>query len=190
VGVIDMTYSRRRILQGAAGAAGLTFLPGARRAAAQDVTVKYWNTVYQLEDPNDKTKKPEDFYISKAIARFESANPGVKVDMQTLPSDADMFIKYRTASVAANGPDVMTMWSGSYMLGLQDFLEPLNPYFSTEERSRIAGWEATSADFRADSDQIYGVPASSDGTTCIFYHKEIFDKAGVDPEGTWRASSD
>ena len=52
-----------------------------------------------------------------------------------------------------------------------------------EERARITGWEATSADFRADSDQIYGVPAGSDGTTCFFYNKELLAKAGVDPEG-------
>ena len=47
-----------------------------------------------------------------------------------------------------------------------------------------------SADFKADSDQIFGVPASSDGTTCVFYNKELLDKAGVDPEGDWRASFD
>ena len=189
--MIDTTSSRRRILQGAAGAVGLALLPGARRAAAQDVTVKFWNGgIYPLSDPNDKAKKPEDFYISKAIARFEAANPGVTVAMEQLPGGPDMFIKYRTASVAQNGPDVMAMWSGSYMLALQDFLELLNPYFSTEERSRITGWEATSADFRADSDQIYGVPAGSDGTTCIFYNKEIFAKASIEEDGPWRNSFD
>ena len=87
-------------------------------AAAQDLTLTYWNTTYPLQDPNDKTKKPEDFYISKAIARFEAANPGITVQMEDVPSGNDMFIKYRTASVAQNGPDVMGMWSGSYMLGL------------------------------------------------------------------------
>jgi raffinose/stachyose/melibiose transport system substrate-binding protein len=189
--MIDTTSSRRRLLQGAAGAVGLALLPTARPAAAQDATVKFWNGgLYPLSDPNDKAKKPEDFYISKAIARFEDANSGVTVAMEDLPGGTDMFIKYRTASVAQNGPDVMGLWSGSYMLALQDFLEPLNPYFSTEERSRITGWEATSADFRADSEQIYGVPAGSDGTTCIFYNKEIFAKAGVEEDGPWRNSFD
>ena len=102
----------------------------------------------------------------------------------------EQFIKYRTASVAKNGPDTMVMWSGSYMLGVKDFLEPLNDAFTPEERARITGWEATSADFKVDSDQIYGVPAGSDGTTCIFYNKELLEKAGVDPEGDWRTSFD
>jgi raffinose/stachyose/melibiose transport system substrate-binding protein len=186
----DTTLSRRKVLQVGAAAAGLTLLPGTRRAAAQDVTLRFWNTRFPLTDPNDKTKKPEDFYISKAIARFEAATPGIEVEMEAVPDNNDMFVKYRTASVAKQGPDVMGMWSGSYMLGLKDFLEPLNAYFSTDERKRITGWAATSADFKEDSDQIYGVPAGSDGTTCIFYNKDMFDKAGVDPAGSWRASFD
>jgi raffinose/stachyose/melibiose transport system substrate-binding protein len=76
------------------------------------------------------------------------------------------------------------------MLGVVDFLEPLNEYFTAEERERITGWEATSADFRADSDQIYGVPAGSDGTSCFYYNTELLANAGVDPEASWPASFD
>jgi ABC-type glycerol-3-phosphate transport system substrate-binding protein len=76
------------------------------------------------------------------------------------------------------------------MLGVQDFLEPLNEYFTPEERERITGWEATSADFRADSDQIYGVPAGSDGTSCFYYNRELLATAGIDPEASWPASFD
>jgi raffinose/stachyose/melibiose transport system substrate-binding protein len=189
--VFDSALSRRKALQ-LGTATGLALLSGSRRAAAQEKTVTYWNIsgIYEVEDPNDKTKKPEDFYIYQAIARFEAANPGVKIQMEALPGDTSSFTKYRTASVAANGPDIMTIWSGSYMLAMQDFLELLTPYFTMDERSRILGWEATSTDFKADSDQVYGVPASSDGTSCIFYNNELFDKAGVEPEGDWRSSAD
>ena len=189
--MFDTTLSRRKAMQLGA-ATGLALLPGSRRAAAQEKTVTYWNIsgIYEVEDPNDKTKKPEDFYIYQAIARFEAANPGLKVQMEALPGDTSSFTKYRTASVAANGPDIMTMWSGSYMLAHKDFLELLTPFFTAEERARILGWEATSADFKVDSDEIYGVPASSDGTSCIFYNKELLDKAGVDPDGDWRSSVD
>jgi raffinose/stachyose/melibiose transport system substrate-binding protein len=117
----------------------LTLLPGTRHAAAQDATITFWNTTFPMEDPIDKAKWPEDFYISQAIARFQEANPGVTVQMETIPGGSDMFTKYRTASVAQNGPDVMGMWSGSYMLSVQDFLEPLNEYFTPEERERITG---------------------------------------------------
>jgi raffinose/stachyose/melibiose transport system substrate-binding protein len=190
--MLDTTLTRRKALQLGAATAGLTVLPRARRAAAQETTITFWNIagLYDVEDPTNKTKKPEDFYIAKAIGRFEAANPGIKIAMETLPGTADMFTKYRTASVAKNGPDVMGMWSGSYMLGQKDFLEPLAPYFTAEERARINGWQATSADFKADSDQIFGVPASSDGQTCVYYNKELLDKAGIEPDGDWRASFD
>jgi ABC-type glycerol-3-phosphate transport system substrate-binding protein len=191
--------TRRGVLQiGAATAAaaaggtagGFAWLPAPRRAAAQDATVRFWNTGYPTDDPNDRTRKLEDFYIYQAVARFQEANPGVTVEIETIPGDGTMFTKYRTASVAANGPDVMGMWSGSYMLGLMDFLEPLGPYFTAEERARITGWEAVAADFQPDSQDIYGVPAGSDGTSCIYCNLEMLEAAGVDPEGDWRASFD
>ncbi len=188
--MIDATLNRRKALQLGAATAGLTLLPGTRRAAAQDATITFWNTTFPMEDPIEKAKRPEDFYISQAIARFQEANPGVVVEMETIPDGTESFTKFRTASVARNGPDVMGMWSGSYMLGVQDFLEPLNEYFTPEERERITGWEATSADFRADSDQTYGVPAGSDGTSCFYYNMELLTNAGVDPEASWPASFD
>jgi raffinose/stachyose/melibiose transport system substrate-binding protein len=82
------------------------------------------------------------------------------------------------------------MWSGSYMLGVRDFLEPMAPYFTSDERARITGWEAVAADFRADSDEIYGVPAGSDGTSCIYCNLEMLAAAGVEPDGAWRNSFD
>lgn len=179
-----MEISRRDILRLSA-AAGTALVPSVRRAGAANVNLTFWNTTYPTEDPNDKTKKLEDFYIYKALKRFEASHPGISVAIENIPSDASMFTKYRTASVAKNGPDVMGLWSGTYMLSLKDFLEPLASYFSPEERARITGWEAVAADFRPDSGQIYGVPAGSDGTTCIFYNKEIFAKAGIDPEQKW-----
>ena len=67
--MLDTTLSRRKALQVGAVTAGLTLLP-AWRASAQDKTITFWNLagIYDLDDPNDKTKKPEDFYISKAMA--------------------------------------------------------------------------------------------------------------------------
>ena len=187
--------SRRRVVKlgaatAGAAATGLAWLPSAEHAAAQDATVRFWNVTFPTEDPNDKTKRLEDFYIYQAIARFQEQNPGIAVEIETLPGDASMFTKYRTASVAANGPDVMGMWSGSYMLGLKDFLEPMASYFTPEERQRITGWEAVAADFQPDSEEIYGVPAGSDGTTCLFYNRELLEAAGVDPDGPWRSSFD
>ncbi|MCA9862285.1 MAG: hypothetical protein KC432_04665 [Thermomicrobiales bacterium] len=61
--MVETTISRRKALQVGAAAAGLTLLPGTRRARAQAKTVTFWNIsgIYDVEDPMNKAKKPEDF---------------------------------------------------------------------------------------------------------------------------------
>lgn len=184
--------TRRGVIQigAAATASGLGLglglaSPQYRFAYAEGAKLTFWNPgIFPTEDPNDKTKKVDDFYIYQAAKRFGEAN-GCEVAIENAPNDPGMFGKYRTASMAKNGPDVMVMWSGTYMLSVKEFLEPLGSVFSPEERARITGWEAVTPDFSADSADIYGCPAASDGTTCIFYNKELFAKAGVDTEAGW-----
>lgn len=144
--------------------------------------IVFWNSTYQTSDDNDKAKRKEDFYISKAIKRFEEANPGLTVDMQIVPGTPDMFTKYRVASTAKNGPDVMTLWSGNYMLQFKKYLEPLDSYFSEQERARLRGWSAVTDGFKEGQGKIYGVPNSSDGISSLVYNKQLLNKAGVDLE--------
>ncbi|MFM9106937.1 MAG: extracellular solute-binding protein, partial [Chloroflexota bacterium] len=183
--MIHRPITRRAALHlGAAASLGLA-VPNYRFALAENAKLTFWNPgIFPTEDPNDKTKKLDDFYIFQAAKRFGDAN-GCEVVIENAPNDPGMFGKYRTASMAKNGPDVMVMWSGSYMLSVKEFLEPLGEAFSPEERARITGWEAVTPEFTADSKDIYGCPAASDGTTCIFYNKELFSKAGVDTEDGW-----
>ena len=110
--MIDTKLNRRQAMQLGA-AAGLTHLPGRRRAAAQGTTITFWNSTFPTVDPNDKGKKLEDFYVYKAVSRFQEANPGITVAIENIQDGPDQFTKYRTSSVAKNGPDVMGIWSGS-----------------------------------------------------------------------------
>jgi raffinose/stachyose/melibiose transport system substrate-binding protein len=183
--------SRRTVIQAGPAAAGLALLPTASRAAAQDeVVVTFWNSTLPVEDANDLTKPLEDFYVYQAIARFEEANPGTKVEIETFPGGEDLFTKYRTASVARNGPSVMGTWSGTYMLQFMEFLEPMGPHFTADERAQLTGWEAVTPDFDAASPDIYGVPAGQDGVTAIFYNKRLLADAGLDPEQDWPTDID
>lgn len=58
----ETTLSRRKALQIGAAAAGVTLLPGTRRASAQETTVTFWNSTFSVEDASDKTRPLEDFY--------------------------------------------------------------------------------------------------------------------------------
>ena len=179
--------SRRDVLRwSGAAAAGAVTAPALKHANAQDqVTLSFWSGTYTFQDPNDKTKDKSEFYIYQAIDRFQQANPTIKVELENLASDPSMFVKYRTASVAQNGPDISSMWSGTYFLALSDFIEPLANYFTAEEKARITGWEAVVKDFDPANPEIYGVPSGSDGTVCFFYNKQLMTAAGVDTETAW-----
>jgi len=144
------------------------------------IDLVFWNSGFATIDENNKAKKKEDFYISQAVARYQELHPNVRIDVQDVPSGDELFAKFQTASIAKNGPDLTVLWSGSYMLRFKPFLEPMDPYFTAEERARIVGWSATTEDFTNDG-KAYGVPFGTDGTFLLAYNKKIFADAGVDP---------
>jgi raffinose/stachyose/melibiose transport system substrate-binding protein len=152
------------------------------KASVKNMKLVLWNTAYPTIDENDKTKKKEDFYIFQAIKRFESVHPGVNVEVQDVPAGDELFTKFQTASVAKNGPDLTVFWSGNYMMRFKQFLEPMNNYFSAEEKDRIVGWDAATEGFQKDGGTIYGVPFGTDGTFGLYYNKKILQQAGIDPE--------
>lgn len=186
-------WDRRKFVQAGTLTAGVTLFPAITRVGAQDnVEITFWNSTLPVEDPSDKTKALEDFYVYQAIARFQEANPSISVKLETFPGGPDLFTKYRTASVAKNGPCVMGMWSGTYMLSLKDFLEPVGTYFTEDERALLTGWEAVNENFdpNAPAEELYGVPAGSDGVTCLFYNKALLAEAGINPEEQWVTNVD
>ncbi|MCD9020330.1 ABC transporter substrate-binding protein [Cohnella silvisoli] len=149
----------------------------------QDKKIKlvFWNTSYPTIDENDKTKKKEEFYIYKAIKRYEEAHPGVTIDIQDIPDGTNAMTKFQTAGIANNGPDITNLWSGNYTLDLKQFIQPLNEYLDQKVIDGMTGWSSVTENF-ADKGTIYGIPDGSDGTIGILYNKKLFADAGVDPE--------
>jgi raffinose/stachyose/melibiose transport system substrate-binding protein len=76
------------------------------------------------------------------------------------------------------------------MLQFQEFLEPMGPHYTAEERAVLTGWEAVNATFDPESPDIYGVPAGSDGVTVVFYNGPLLANAGVDPTTAWPTNID
>jgi raffinose/stachyose/melibiose transport system substrate-binding protein len=157
-------------------------------ASAGTGPITFWSG-YSTTDANDKAKKPADFWISKSIQRFTDKT-GIQVKVDSLPGDATMFTKIRTASIGGKGPDVANVWSGSYMLSIADFLEPTRQYFDDAEYAGLSGWPAVTEGFDpSQSDKILGVPNGSDGAMVLLLNKKILADAGVDPT-TWPVDFD
>jgi multiple sugar transport system permease protein len=138
----------------------------------------------------------EDAIVEESLARFEAANPGVRV-RRINPGDAGSFYtKLQTMMASGEPPDVFYMGFerlGSFAkLGLLASLEP----FLEAEKSQAdaldldAFYPQTVKAFRFDGARVgtgplYGIP--KDFTTVGFYiNKDLFAKAGVPlPKDGW-----
>ena len=64
--------TRRAVVQAATMAPGVFLFPAISGVAAQDaIEITFWNSTLPAEDPNDLTKPLEDFYVFRAIERFQ-----------------------------------------------------------------------------------------------------------------------
>lgn len=125
----------------------------------------------------------EEWYIYKAIARFEEKNPGITVELTYQPGEKSIEM-LTAAAMAKEGPDVISAWGGHYILGVKDSLLVLNDYFTPEEIAVVQGWEN-----HAVGDKYYGTPIIT-SSTGIFYNKSIFEDAGIDPEKDYDGTYD
>src|SRR5688500_7316735 len=150
----------------------------ATQVAAQETTTITWFTFTAVPDHEDT--------LDAMIAAFESANPDIKIEVQTA-AYADYFTELQTRIAGGDAPD-------AFELNYENFVS----YASRgvlADLSTFAGEEAGFADrfyprayeaFQMDGVQ-YGLPTSFSDVV-LFYNKDLFDAAGVaypTAEWTW-----
>jgi multiple sugar transport system substrate-binding protein len=113
-------------------------------------------------------------YIDKAKADFAKKHPGVTVEFVAQP-----FEQYYTLLGAAiqsgKGPDVMLFNGGGQIRDRVDALVPLDEHLAGDKQ-RLAGWDAFTKDGKT-----YAAPVTLQGHP-IYYNKELYKKAGLDPD--------
>lgn len=136
-------------------------------------------TVWQHEFP-----PLQDAFIQKWIPEFEAANPGVTVELTSIPFAGVISYdaKLLSALAGGDGPDLWDMGDWNYNLYLDaGFLAPLDPatfgYDSSQDMidSHAPG---TMSVFVRDG-QVYGL-FSEYNTLGLFYNADMFDEAGID----------
>lgn len=150
-------------------AAGFLYVPAAP-AAAEEVTLEFWELSVGEE------------LMRSLLDRFERRHPGIKVRFQQLSWDYGLD-KIITSLAAGNPPDLVelgTDWVPQFSSSgvLTDLTEELTP-----DKPRFLLWDTVTY-----KDRLYGFPWLA-GTRILFYNRELFAKAGLDPDkppATWK----
>ena len=134
--------------------------------------------------PGDQEKV--EAFMEPAIEQFEKDNPDIDVEIM-YESWAGWIQKYPTSFEAGTQPDVIFWWDNKMNdSSAHEHLVKLDDYLSEDFFSQIPDsvWNLVNT---SGLDGTYYVPSSVD-TAVLYYNKEVFEAAGLDPEAppaTW-----
>lgn len=123
--------------------------------------------------------------MKQAVAEYEAAHPGVKIELPFLENEA-FKAKLTTLLQSNEAPDIFHSWGGGvfYEQAAAGVLRPIEGVLSQQAKDDQG--TAGVAAFTAPDGHIYGV-ARDVAEVVIWYNKKLFAQAGVDPESlkTW-----
>ena len=129
----------------------------------------------------------------KWIAEFEAENPGVRVELTSIPFAG--VVAYDARLLAAlsggEGPDLWDMGDWNYPTFLDaGFLAPLDPtIFGYEDaQDLIDGYAPGTLSIFTRDDNVYGL-FNEYNTLALFYNLDLFEEAGIDPLAEDRPTS-
>jgi len=137
---------------------------------AEKQIVNYWS----------RKTGPDQVVIQEAVAAFNRQHPQIEVKFQVMPWGAAYNSRIRTAILTGQPPEVFDIapWLGPYFL----------PYVQPFTEAEFADLGIKKSDYAAEAiegvrygDRYVGVPLSI-LTLGLYYNKDLFQKAGLDPE--------
>ncbi|WP_293853839.1 extracellular solute-binding protein [uncultured Alsobacter sp.] len=146
-----------------AGALALSAGPAAA------VEIQYWQYVFDTRVQA----------MTEVIKAFEAENPGITVKQVTFPY-ADYQTRLIAARAAGRSPEVMQLfygWLDTFIAG--KLVQPLSPEVFKAAEIESEFFPIVTAMKR--NGQYYGLPTAV-RTMALFYNKDLFKKAGLDPE--------
>ncbi len=155
--------------------AGCTGTDTKTQGSSDDITIKFLH-----KWPN---QKDNDYFVS-AIAKFEEANPGVKVSMDSAGDEA-MKDKIRVVMGTTEQPDVFFSWSGEFAKNFirEGNVLDLTPYLEADPEWRDSIMMAGLEPFM-EGGKYYGIPYRINGKFFV-YNKRIFEENNLSEPKTW-----
>lgn len=122
-------------------------------------------------------------------AAFEKANPGVKINHVSQPLEPQYYQIIQSAATANDGPDIAMFHPGARVNGFADIIIDLDQYIKD-----VKGQFTQASIEMCSLNQKLGQPVKVLPITMqgfgIYYNKDYFKKAGLDPEKTPKSSAD
>ncbi len=137
------------------------------------VTLTVWDFKF---GPSD-AQKP----MQEIDALFQKGNPGVTINHVAQPGEPQYYQIIQAAAAANQGPDVAMFHPGAREYGFGDILVDLTPYIQDiKSQFTAASIAMVSMDGKVGA-PIKVLPMTMQGFG-IYYNKDYFKKAGLDPE--------
>lgn len=157
----------KKVIVAGAVLAGMT----AGGARAEDVTLKFWD--------NQQTESGLSHYQKEAVQRFEKENPGIHVEVTTVPYP-EYQQRLLTAVQGGNAPDVSTLdqiWVAAFakagaIIPLDDRAQAADIKAATFFKG---AWDSANVDGK-----LWGIPFNVDVWSFSFYNNALMKAAGID----------
>jgi ABC-type glycerol-3-phosphate transport system substrate-binding protein len=155
-------------------ACAVVLLAGCGGGQDESATLTIWQTYNDEEYP----------VFKEIVESFKQAHPDITIDVVRLPF-AGAEPKIQTALTTRTEPDIARV-DVSFLAKLagKNALLDLGPYVPSEFRDEILPVALSSCSYNTT---LWGLPDQTNGL-CLFYNKEHFRRAGLDPErppATW-----
>ncbi|MCL4265920.1 MAG: extracellular solute-binding protein [Anaerolineae bacterium] len=144
---------------------------------AETVEIEWWHI---------STAEAEQAYWQSKADEFMAENPCVQINITVLENEA---FKSRLTTVMQSGepPDLFQSWGGGVLWEYADagLVKNITPMLEGEWKDSVAA--AAALDLYSKDGVYYGVPWQW-GAVGIYYNKDLFEQAGLDPENppqTW-----
>lgn len=142
-------------------------------AHAQEITLQFWD--------NQQTESGLSQFQQAAVDRFEAENPGIKVEVTTIPYP-EYQQRLLTAVQGGNAPDISTLdqiWVGAFAQAgaVMDLSDSAAASGLTREQFFPGAWD--SANFNGG---LFGIPFNVDVWQFSFYNADLLEAAGVAPD--------
>lgn len=155
----------------------LMIVPFSSTFAQEDVTINWWHI---------STAENEIAYWQGLADAFTAEHPNVTIEITNLENNA---FKERLTTIMQAGepPDLFQSWGGAVLWNFanNDLVRNIAPELAGEWQDSFSAQAALN--LYGQGDEYYGVPWDW-GAVGMFYNKDLFEQAGLDPEApptTW-----